>query len=159
MSDCGTACVHIKYIWSMAGTQKTPEEVIKVMLERDRFTKWMGLEVVESRIGYCKLQYRVTDGMLNGFDIVHGGVLFSASDSALAFACNANMTGHISLALDASIHFVKPATAGDLLTVEAIEINRGRTIGVYEIRTTNEGGELVSLFRGTSYQTGKSLAD
>jgi len=87
---------------------------------------------------------------------VHGGVLFSASDSALAFVCNVD--GNITLALDASINFIRPAKPGERLTVEAVEVHRGRTIGVYEIRTTRENGELVALFRGTAYRTAKVLS-
>ena len=43
------------------------------------FTEWLGLQIIEFRKGYCKLQYRVTDDMINGFNSVHGGVLFAAA--------------------------------------------------------------------------------
>jgi acyl-CoA thioesterase len=134
----------------------SPEEVLKVMLKRDRFTKWLGLQIDEHRKGYCKLHYRVNDDMLNGFESIHGGILFSASDSAFAFACNSH--GIITVALDVSINFARPARSGDLLTVEAIEVHLGNKIGMYDIRTTNEQGELVALFRGTAYRTGKEIS-
>jgi acyl-CoA thioesterase len=94
--------------------------------------------------------------MLNGFNSIHGGILFAASDSAFAFACNSH--GNITVALDVSIHFTRPAKSGDLLTVEAVEVFRGNKIGVYDIRTTKENGELVSLFRGTAYRTDKEVS-
>jgi len=50
--------------------------------------------------------------MLNGFDYVHGGVLFSAADSAFAFACNSH--GILSVALDVSITFTRPAKEGEI---------------------------------------------
>ena len=125
------------------------------MLKRDRFTAWLGLVIDEIGPGYCKLHYRVTDVMLNGFDMIHGGVLFSASDSALAFACNSH--GVITVALDVNISFTRPAGAGETLTVEAQEAHLGNRIGIYDIRTTNEGGELVALFKGTAYRTGKPV--
>jgi acyl-CoA thioesterase len=134
----------------------SPEEVLRIMLKRDRFTKWLGLQIDEHRKGYCKLHYRVNDDMLNGFDSIHGGILFSASDSAFAFACNSH--GIITVALDVSINFARPARSGDLLTVEAIEVHLGNKIGMYDIRTTNEHGELVALFRGTAYRTGKEIS-
>ncbi|MES1221787.1 MAG: hotdog fold thioesterase [Bacteroidota bacterium] len=132
-----------------------PGEVLKIMLKRDRFTEWLGLKINEHRIGYCKLHYVVNEMMLNGFGNVHGGILFSASDSALAFACNSH--GVLTVALDASITFTRPAKAGDLLTVEAVEVHLGNKIGVYDIRTTNEKGELVALFKGTAYRTSKEV--
>ena len=139
----------------MEGSAKTPREVLDTMLARDRMTAWMGLVVDEIGPGYCKLHYEVTDTMLNGFDVIHGGVLFAAADSAFAFACNSH--GVLTLALDAAIHFTRPARIADKLTVEAREEHSGNRVGVYDVRTTNEVGELVALFRGTAYRTGKPV--
>lgn len=133
----------------------SPREVLEIMLKSDRFTAWLGLVIDEIGPGYCKLHYRVTDTMLNGFDMIHGGVLFSASDSAFAFACNSH--GIITVALDVNISFTRPARTGELLTVEAQEAHLGNRIGIYDIRTTNEAGELVALFKGTAYRTGKPV--
>ncbi|HXP50338.1 MAG TPA: hydroxyphenylacetyl-CoA thioesterase PaaI [Bacteroidia bacterium] len=132
-------------------TYKTPQQVLDTMLERDAFSKWMGLQVDEIAVGYCKLHYRVKDNMLNGFSNIHGGILFSAADSAFAFACNSH--GIFTVALDVTISFTRPAKTGDLLTVEAKEIYLGKKTGLYDIKTTNEKGELVALFKGTAYRT------
>jgi acyl-CoA thioesterase len=139
----------------MKGPEKSPREVLEIMLKRDRFTAWLGLVIDEIGTGYCKLHYQVTDVMLNGFNMIHGGVLFSASDSALAFACNSH--GIITVALDVNISFTRPARMGELLTVEAQEAHLGNHIGIYDIRTTNAAGELVALFKGTAYRTGKPV--
>ena len=133
----------------------TPQEVLEAMLRKDRFSAWLGIVVDGIGPGYCKLHYRVTDTMLNGFDMVHGGVLFSASDSAFAFACNSH--GTITVALDVSISFARPGRAGEVLTVEAQEVHLGNRTGIYDIRTINEAGELVALFKGTAYRTGKPV--
>lgn len=139
----------------MKDLAKSPREVLEIMLKKDRFTAWLGLVIDEIGPGYCKLHYQVTDTMLNGFDIIHGGVLFSASDSAFAFACNSH--GIITVALDVNISFTRPARAGELLTVEAQEAHMGNRIGIYDIRTTNREGQLVALFKGTAYRTGKPV--
>jgi acyl-CoA thioesterase len=134
----------------------TPQEVADIMLANDRFTAWLGLQIDEVRAGYCRLHYTVKEDMLNGFSSIHGGVLFSASDSAFAFACNSH--GRITVALDVSISFTRPAKAGEVLFVEAVEVHLGHKIGVYDIRTTNEQGELVAMFKGTAYRTSKVVA-
>ena len=125
------------------------------LLARDEFTRWLGLQIEEIALGYCRLRYTVREEMLNGFDIVHGGVVFSAADSALAFACNSH--GQLTVALEVSISFTRPARTGDRLLVEAREVYRGNKTGVYDIRTTNADGELVAVFKGTTYQTSKTL--
>jgi acyl-CoA thioesterase len=94
--------------------------------------------------------------MMNGFNSVHGGILFAAADSAFAFACNSY--GHLTVALDASVSFTKPVKTGELLNVEAVEIFLGNKIGIYDVRTTNEKDELVALFKGTAYRTSAELS-
>ncbi len=121
------------------------------MLDRDNFSKWLGIVVDEYRAGFCRLHYSIKEEMLNGFGIVHGGIVFSAADSAFAFACNSH--GLVSLALDVTISFIRAAKSGDILTVEASEINTGKKISFYNVTTTNEKGEIVSVFKGTAYRT------
>ncbi|HEV3251079.1 MAG TPA: hotdog fold thioesterase [Puia sp.] len=132
-----------------------PFLIFKKMWEKDFFSQWMGLELIEAGISTCRLSYRVRKDMLNGFGMVHGGILFSASDSAFAFACNSH--GRISVALDVSISFTKSALLDDQLFVEAIELHLGKKTAVYDIRTTNHKGELIALFKGTCYRTSKEL--
>lgn len=93
--------------------------------------------------------------MLNGFGIIHGGVVFSASDSAFAFACNSY--GRVALALDVSITFTKSANEGDVLTVEAKEVHLGNKVSVYDIMTKNEKGDIVAIFKGTAYRTTENV--
>ena len=67
-------------------TNISPQQVLDIMLARDHFTRWLGLQVDEIGTGYCRLHYTVREDMLNGFSNIHGGILFSAADSAFAFA-------------------------------------------------------------------------
>lgn len=131
----------------------TPGEVLEAMLSKDYFSEWLGLHVEAIGHGLCKLHFFVKKEMLNGFGSVHGGVLFSASDSAFAFACNSN--GMVTVALDVNISYVRPSYEGEKLIVEAREMHRGNKTGFYEVKTTNERGELVAFFKGTAYQTSK----
>jgi acyl-CoA thioesterase len=134
----------------------SPAEITALMMEKDRFSQWLGIVVEESGPGYCRLHYRINDLMLNGFGIPHGGVIFAAADSAFAFACNSHGRG-VTVALDVSISFTRAAQSGDLLFVEAREVHFGNRTGLYDIRTTNEAGELIALFKGTAYRTSKEF--
>ena len=125
------------------------------MLAKDRFTEWLGIIIDEHKEGYCKLHFTVRDEMLNGFDIAHGGIVFAAADSAFAFACNGQ--GRLTVALDVSISFVKTATAGDELFIEARELHAGNKTGFYDVRVTNKDHEIVALFKGTAYRTDRMV--
>jgi acyl-CoA thioesterase len=133
----------------------TPAEITAHMLTRDRFSQWLGVQIDATGAEYCKLHFQVTDQMLNGFAVVHGGVLFAAADSAFAFACNSH--GILTLALNADIAFTRTAHSGDILTVEAKAIHQGGRTGVYQVEITNVAGELIALFKGTAYRTSKTI--
>ena len=131
--------------------------ILKTMLDKDHFSRWLGIVVDEYREGYCRLHYTITQEMLNGFGIVHGGVVFAAADSAFAFACNSH--GRISVALDVSISFVRAAKEGEVLTITAKEIHTGNKTSFYDIIIANETGETVALFKGTAYRTSASTVN
>ena len=131
------------------------QKVVAQMMLDDRFSQWLGIEVMEIREGYSRIQMKVRPEMLNGLGIVHGGVAFSLADSAFAFACNNR--NNLSVALDTSINFIKPVHVDDVLTAEATEIHNGKTTGLYQIRVMNQHDHLVALFKGTCFRTGKTL--
>ncbi|MBX9449992.1 MAG: PaaI family thioesterase [Taibaiella sp.] len=135
--------------------QRTPQEMLELLMQKDVFSRWMGLQHIEVDKGYTRFTYTIIPEMMNGLGTVHGGVLFSAADSALAFASNSH--DDLSVALEVSISYTRAARLGDVLTVEAKEIYSGRRTGVYDIRTYNQDNELVCAFKGTVYKTGKRI--
>lgn len=140
---------------SMPDAKAKAEAVLHQMLAKDAFSRLLGLEVEAVDAGYCRLRFRVREDMINGFGILHGGVTYSAADSALAFACNSH--GRLSVALSTSMDYLEPGQLGDMLTVEAKEESLRNKVSVYHIRVTNQEGVLVALFKGTAYRTGKEL--
>ena len=93
--------------------------------------------------------------MLNGFNVCHGGYLFTLADTAFAYACNAY--NKLTLAAGASIDFLQPANPGDLLVATATERRRGRTTGIYDVVISNQDGEEIAIFRGRSHSTSDPL--
>jgi len=134
----------------------TSTQVVDKMMEKDKFSQWLGITVLESKEGYSKIRMTVREEMMNGLGIVHGGVAFSMADSAFAFACNSR--NNLSVALDTAINFLKPVYPGDVLTAEAKEIHNGKTTGLYHISVYNQNDHLVAFFKGTCFRTGRTVA-
>jgi len=129
--------------------------VVNDMLQKDLFSQWLGISIIEIKEGYSKIKMTVRPEMINGFGIVHGGITFSLADSAFAFACNNRNV--LSVALDTSINFLKPVQVNDVLLAEAKELHNGRSTGLYHINITNQRNEIVAVFKGTCFRTSKSL--
>jgi acyl-CoA thioesterase len=132
-----------------------PKAVVDHMMQHDKFSQWLVIEVLNIEEGSCRIKMKLRDEMVNGFGVIHGGITFSFADSALAFACNNR--NNFSLALDVSITFNKTAYPGDVLFAEAKEIHNGKSTGLYLISIKNEKDEQVALFKGTCFRTGKNL--
>ena len=135
----------------------TAQQVVDRMMAKDAFSRLLGLQVDEVRDGYCKLHFTVTSAMMNGFEVLHGGVTYSAADSALAFA--ANSYNRLSLALSCTIDYMESGKVGDVLSVEAVEESCRNKTATYVIRVTNQNGTLMALFKGTVYRTSKYLIE
>ena len=110
----------------------------------------MGLTLLDCRPGRASMRMVVRPLHLNGHGICHGGFIFTLADSTFAFACNSR--NHNSVASGCSIEFLRPAHEGDVLTAEGVEQALAGRHGIYDIRVTNQHGQLVALFRGKSAQ-------
>ncbi len=135
----------------------TPNQVVNGMMEQDAFSKLLGLQIDEIREGYCRLHFAIQPVMMNGLNVLHGGVTYSAADSAFAFA--SNNYNRLSLALSCTIDYMESGKVGDVLTVEANEESLRNKTGVYTVRITNQNGVLIALFKGTGYRTSKPLIE
>lgn len=129
------------------------EAIVDKMFRHDAFSRWLGIERVTLRPGYCRLRLLVRPEMTNGFAIAHGGIAYSLADSALAFASNGY--GKQAMSLDTAIAHTRAVKSGETLEAEAVERSFTRRTGIYDVTVSNQSGETVALFRGTVYRTEK----
>jgi acyl-CoA thioesterase len=133
---------------------KSPKEVVDMMMAKDYFSQWLGIQVLETGHGFSKLTMTVRKEMLNGFAIAHGGITYSFADSALAFASNSH--GKKSVSVETSISHLVSLSEGDEIIAEAKEENVSNKIGVYTIKVYKATDlSVVALFKGTVYRTSK----
>ena len=123
----------------------------QTMMRRDRASASLGMEVLADEAGYAVVRMPVRDEMLNGFDIIHGGLVFALADTAFAIACNEDE--NVTVAAGADITFLKSTTSGAVLTATARRrVLSGRT-GLYDVSIVDEAGDAVAEFRGRSITT------
>ena len=124
--------------------------VAKIMQKEDSCALALGIEVLEVRPGFARLCMRIREDMVNGHKIAHGGMIFTLSDTAFAFACSSHNKRAVAAAC--SIEFLRATQVGELLTATATEQTMSGRHGIYDVRVTNQDGDLVALFRGKSTQ-------
>jgi acyl-CoA thioesterase len=123
---------------------------IRRFAENDRFARHVGAELLEVSEGRAKARLRLDERHLNGAGMVHGGVIFSLADLAFEVACNSY--GTLALAINVNISFMRAAAPGGTLLAEAEEVSLNPRLGTYDIRITDDHGELVATFQGMAYR-------
>ena len=132
-------------------TTPTAADLIGTLMARDRFSQWLGIEVLEAAVGKSVLRMTVREEMVNGFGTSHGGILFSLADSAFAFATNA--CGVLSVAIDCTVSFPLAVRPGDVLTATAIEQTTTKRLAFVDVTVRNQDDVIAGHFRGTVYRT------
>jgi acyl-CoA thioesterase len=125
------------------------------MWARDRASQALGIRISDVAPGRATASFTITEAMVNGHAIAHGGYVFTLADTAFAFACNTY--GVVTVAFGADVVFVAPARLGDQLVARAEERARYGRNGVYDVTVRTADGDLVAEFRGRSRATSAPL--
>jgi acyl-CoA thioesterase len=122
---------------------------VRRMWDDDAASRKLGMELHEAVDARARLTMTVTEDMVNGHGMCHGGYLFLLADSAFACACNS--PGPVAVAAAADIVFVASAMTGDVLEAIATErVAFGRS-GVFDVTVGRpRDGQVIAEFRGRS---------
>ncbi len=126
-----------------------------IMYENDASSRSLGIEIQIPQAGAAVASMTVRDNMANGFNVCHGGIVFTLADTAFAFACNAY--NRETLSANAMIKWLLPVRPGDRLVATASEDRREGRHGHYSIVVRNQDDVVVAEFSGHSISTGTPL--
>ena len=122
------------------------------VLTGDRASEWLGITVERADPGHSVITMPVREEMLNGFGIVHGGMIFALADSCFAMTCNdpASDGSTITVAQGVDINFLSSGRAGQTLVAEGCLIATTGRSGLCDITVSTEDGSVIAQFRGRS---------
>ena len=119
------------------------------MWTEDSASKGLGMQLISVEPGRAVLAMTMTDKMVNGHNIAHGGYIFTLADSAFAFACNTYNQRTRGAALRGD--FRQSRQAGRPADrARASSSQRAGRSGIYDITVTREDGTVIAEFRGHS---------
>lgn len=127
-------------------------KVAEALYTRDLTAQRLGMTLDSVAMGRAILSMTVTEDMLNGHGVAHGGYIFTLADTAFAYACNGENVA--TLAQHCQITFVAPGKSGERLTAIAIELSKTGRSGLYDVEIRGGDGRLVAAFRGASRTVG-----
>jgi len=117
----------------------------------------LGLRLESLAPDACVLALPYRPEITNGSGTVHGGVLATLADTAVAFALSTNFEGKMGFATaDLTIHFL--ARARSDVAARARILKKGRRVNVGEVDITDASGRLVARAHATFVLTTSSFA-
>ncbi|MEE2030643.1 hydroxyphenylacetyl-CoA thioesterase PaaI [Rhodococcus chondri] len=132
----------------MTTVDHDPCRVAREMFAADTASRALGIEVLELEQGRATASLAVTETMVNGHGITHGGYVFLLADTAFALACNSYDLPAVGARAD--IRYLRPTRLGDTLTAVAVERSRSGRNGIYDVTVTDSAGAVIAEFRGDS---------
>jgi acyl-CoA thioesterase len=123
--------------------QETASRCAEIMWRDDNASRSLGMELLHVQPGRATLRMTVTQVMVNGHGIGHGGC---------------NTYNRRTVARSAAITYLAPTRLGDVLTAEAVERERQERDGTYDVHVLN-GEEVVAEFVGRSREIRGSFID
>lgn len=128
------------------------EKIPFKMLNQDPYSTWLGIEILESELGRCKVGMTIRKEMLNSMGKAHGGISYALADTAFGFAANTH--GKYAVSIETSINHIEALNEGDYITAESVIEKVKNKLG-FNIIEVKRGNEVVALFKGVVYRTNK----
>jgi acyl-CoA thioesterase len=104
----------------------------------------LGIEMLDVKKGWAKLQLPFAKELTHPYGIAHGGVIFSLADSAVAMALLGLVEkGERFTTVEMNINYVSPFKEGNI-TAEARIVNKGSRIALGDVDVGDDQGGLVA---------------
>jgi len=128
---------------------------IREHVEKEPYVRFLDIKILELKPGYSVTRMTAREEHNNLHSTTHGGAIFSLMD--VAFGSSANSYGIVTVALNIDINYIRPSLPGDVLTATATEVNRGKTVGTYNIIVRNDKDKIIASSQCIGFITGKKL--
>lgn len=131
-------------------------EAITQAIKRETFARELNMKLVELKDGHSVVEMIYNPEKMNNMhELAHGGALFGLMDEAFEMACHTK--GTIAVALNINVTFVSSPKPGAKLRAEANQVSETRKTASFDIKITDQQGNIITTCQALAYQTGKPL--
>ncbi len=106
--------------------------------------RWLNGTLREIREGEFVADFLVRPDMTNPVGILHGGILATIMDEAMGIAIYTLDDTNFFATLNLVVDFLRSARTGEIVTVRASVVRRGKRIINAECRVFNQSGDLIA---------------
>ena len=125
-------------------------------VKKEPFAKVMKMNLVELELGYSAVEMIYDPAHMNNiYERAHGGAVFALIDEA--FETAGQTDGTIAVALNVNVTYVSSPQPGVRLRAEAKQASRTKKTAGYDIKVTDQNGNLIATCSALAYRTGKPI--
>jgi len=125
-------------------------------VQKEPFAQAMNMQLIELESGYAAVEMLYDPAaMSNIYDRAHGGAIFGLIDEA--FEAAGQTDGTIAVALNVNVTYVSSPKMEMRLRAEARRLSQTKKTASYDIRVTDNNGQLIATCQALAYRTGKPI--
>jgi acyl-CoA thioesterase len=134
---------------------KVKEAIVRAV-KKEPFARALNIELVKLEKGHSEVHMTYEPEKMNNiYDRAHGGALYALIDEA--FETAGQTDGTVAVALNVNVTYVSSPQPGRLLRAEARRVSQTRKTASYDIKVTDEHGNLIALCQALAFDTGKPI--
>jgi acyl-CoA thioesterase len=135
--------------------QEVKEAILRAV-KKEPFARALNMELVKLEKGHSVVHMVYTPEKMNNiYDRAHGGALFALIDEA--FETAGQTDGTVAVALNVNVTYVSSPKPGLQLRAEARRVSQTSKTASYDIKVTDEKGNLIALCQALAFDTGKPI--
>ena len=123
---------------------------LKEHFDKEPYAKLLGIKLTELEEGRAVVEMKLSADDNNLLGATHGGAIFSLIDAA--FELTVNSHGTIAVALNVSINYINPVSAGETIYAEGIEVSKSNRIATCRIVVKGEDGRIIATCQTMAYR-------
>jgi acyl-CoA thioesterase len=132
------------------------KEAIEKAVKKEPFARALQIALVELADGWSKVSMVYEpEKMDNIYARAHGGAIYALIDEA--FETAGQTDGTIAVALNVNVTYVSSPEPDQRLQAEARRVSRTRKTASYDIKVTDQNGQVIALCQALAFQTGKPI--
>jgi acyl-CoA thioesterase len=125
-------------------------------VKRESFARELKINLMELEDGHSIVQMIYEpEKMDNMYARAHGGAIFGLIDEA--FETAAQTHGTIAVALNVNVTYVSSPEPGQRLQAEARRVSQTKKTASYDIKVTDQNGQVIALCQALAFRTGKPI--
>ncbi|MCM3587873.1 PaaI family thioesterase [Mesobacillus maritimus] len=113
------------------------------------YWKLIGIKVDSVEENSARIKLNIHEDLLNGNDILHGGVVTSLLDAVMGINLKLNIGEASYATVSLTSQFLKAVKADETIFATAVPVQKGRSIACMEARLFNQNGDIIGMGIGT----------